>query len=101
MRYIEKGPIIDSSLSTGTTNAFEIAMTLIQERGLFGGAITGAVPESWLDGRFVSFVSQRKRIFPPHLKKNGNFDVLRLEAVLFARFPITKNCSSRPQHYQT
>lgn len=29
-------------------------MTQIEERELFGGAITGAVPQGWIDGRFVS-----------------------------------------------
>jgi hypothetical protein len=28
-------------------------MTQIEERELFGGAITGAVPQGWIDGRFV------------------------------------------------
>lgn len=28
-------------------------MTQIEERELFGGAITGAVPQGWIDGRCV------------------------------------------------
>lgn len=38
-------------------------MTQIEERGLFGGAITGAVPQSWIDGSTIREVPDHQELF--------------------------------------